>query len=664
MASILPNGRVQFIDQNGKPLVAGSVTFYEPGTTTKKDTFQDSAMTEPNTNPVVLDSRGQATIWGSGTYRQMVQDVFGVTIWDQIVSSSTSADDLAGTGGAGMIGLPDGSTLASAFLLGLNRVVDSIAALRALPHTFYQRAFVTGYYAPHDGGGGNYQYDANDTSSLDNGCTIIVAADGARWKLQYFGFITLRQAGAKMDYKNGTVTTDDSAALTRALNALSSTGGEVRVDANGVAYIGSSQTIPAGVTLRGPFDTPDSVSTMQTNPITILSLGGAIALNSGATITMSGGSSVNGILTYRSGISIPSADSTAFAGTAFTVAGPGVSIRNTLAVGFNQLVISNGYERLKLDYFFGDGQNGIEITDAKDIPRLSHVHLWPFASYSPTGSASANYRTGKGIYIHDGVDGPLMFDCFVYGYAVGFHFSNISTIRWTNCFVDGDINQTGSIGLLLSNFINGLLGTGNAIWNRDVSASVQMASGQVVDLVDMKFDGAKTACIDLVGGAVDVTECLFNNAPTCLKVENLNVEAYFDHNQYSAISGDVVSCVVAGTTNIIIGPNNFDLNNTAGGTINSANLGIPGLTAANSISLNPNFHNYFVLGAASIGAISSGWKDRVVRLRFTGSATVVSSTGSSTSIRLSGGTNYTASNGSMLSLMHDGVQWYEIARTN
>ncbi|WP_186166465.1 hypothetical protein [Burkholderia gladioli] len=663
MASILPNGKTQFIDQNGRPLVGGKVFFYEPNTETFKDTYTDASLATPNPNPVILDGKGQATIWGNGSYRQVVFDRLGNAVWDQVVTSSVDPTDLASAAGAGMIGLPDGSTLASAFLLGLNRVVDSIAALRALPHAFYQRAFVTGYYAPHDGGGGNYQYDASDTSSLDNGCTIIVAADGARWKLQYFGFITLRQAGAKMDYKNGIVTTDDSAALTRALNALSTTGGEVRVDANGVAYIGSSQTIPAGVTLRGPFDTPDSVSTMQTNPITILTLGGAIALKSTATISMSGGSSVNGVLMYRSGISIPSADSTAFAGTAFTVAGPGVSIRNTLAVGFNQLVISNGYERLKLDYFFGDGQNGIEITDAKDIPRLSHVHLWPFATYSPTGAASANYRTGNGIYIHDGVDGALLFDCFVYGYAVGFNFKNISTVRWTNCFADGVLAQTGSIGLLLSNFINGLLGTGNAIWNRDVSVSVQMASGQVVDLVDLKLDGANTAGIDLIGGAVDVTECLFNNMPTCLKVENLNVEAYFDHNQYSAISGDVVSCVTAGTTNIIIGPNNFDLNNTAGGKINSANLSIPGLTAASSLSINSNFHNYFVLGSASIGSISSGWKDRIVRLRFTGVATVVSSTGSSTSIRLSGGTNYTASNGSILSLMHDGVQWYEIGRT-
>ncbi|WP_156440637.1 hypothetical protein [Burkholderia sp. MSMB1072] len=90
MASILPNGKTQFVDQNGKPLANGTVTFYQVGTTTKKDTWQDPAMTQPNTNPVVLDSRGQATIWGDGSYRQIVNDKFGALIWDQTTSTNPS----------------------------------------------------------------------------------------------------------------------------------------------------------------------------------------------------------------------------------------------------------------------------------------------------------------------------------------------------------------------------------------------------------------------------------------------------------------------------------------------------------------------------------------------------------------------------------------------
>jgi hypothetical protein len=87
MSSQLQNGKQQFIDQNGLPLASGTVAFYSVGTNTPKPTYQDAAATIANTNPILLDSRGQAVIWGSGAYRQVVKDESGVTIWDQTVSS-------------------------------------------------------------------------------------------------------------------------------------------------------------------------------------------------------------------------------------------------------------------------------------------------------------------------------------------------------------------------------------------------------------------------------------------------------------------------------------------------------------------------------------------------------------------------------------------------
>jgi hypothetical protein len=82
-AAILPNGKCQFIDINGRPLVGGTVTFYEPGTLVLKDTWQDDDQTILNTNPIVLDSRGQAIIYGYGIYRQRVKDSLGNLIWDE-----------------------------------------------------------------------------------------------------------------------------------------------------------------------------------------------------------------------------------------------------------------------------------------------------------------------------------------------------------------------------------------------------------------------------------------------------------------------------------------------------------------------------------------------------------------------------------------------------
>ncbi|RQR87628.1 MULTISPECIES: tail fiber domain-containing protein [unclassified Burkholderia] len=109
MASILPNGKTQFIDVNGRPLVRGRVFYYEPNTETFKDTYTDSSATTPNTNPVVLDASGQATIWGIGYYRQVVYDWKGNLLWDEIVSEVEAAVDdlkssLAGGSGASLIG--------------------------------------------------------------------------------------------------------------------------------------------------------------------------------------------------------------------------------------------------------------------------------------------------------------------------------------------------------------------------------------------------------------------------------------------------------------------------------------------------------------------------------------------------------------------------------
>lgn len=52
----------KFFDNNGRPLVGGLLFTYTAGTTTKIATYKDQAGT-PNTNPIVLDYRGEANVW-------------------------------------------------------------------------------------------------------------------------------------------------------------------------------------------------------------------------------------------------------------------------------------------------------------------------------------------------------------------------------------------------------------------------------------------------------------------------------------------------------------------------------------------------------------------------------------------------------------------------
>jgi len=89
MATILPNAVNQFIDASGNPLAGGTVFMYIPNSSTPKDTYQDSAGTILNTNPIVLNASGEAIIYGSGAYRQVVYDANGDLIWDQITADTS-----------------------------------------------------------------------------------------------------------------------------------------------------------------------------------------------------------------------------------------------------------------------------------------------------------------------------------------------------------------------------------------------------------------------------------------------------------------------------------------------------------------------------------------------------------------------------------------------
>jgi hypothetical protein len=90
-ASAMPYGKQQFFDAAGVSLALGSVAFFIPGTTTPKDTWQDSGQTTLNTNPVALDASGSAIVYVSGAYRQIVKDLLGNTIWDQVITAPSYA---------------------------------------------------------------------------------------------------------------------------------------------------------------------------------------------------------------------------------------------------------------------------------------------------------------------------------------------------------------------------------------------------------------------------------------------------------------------------------------------------------------------------------------------------------------------------------------------
>lgn len=249
MPSLMPHGKQQYFDSNGNPLSGGRVYTYASGTSTPLVTYADAGGTAQNPNPVLLNARGEASIfWGPSPYKVVVKDASDVEIYtaDNLqapVGSGDLASDEAGKG-ASLVGF-DGGTLADFFKLKAGRVVDSIADLKALDKTLFTRANTFGYHdAGDEGGGAAYWCDLTDTTSADDGVSVIVAADGGRWKLVHNGTISVRQAGAK-----GDGTTDDTAAFAAVIAALPG-GGKVVVP-TGFYRITSSLTLHSGLSFVG-----------------------------------------------------------------------------------------------------------------------------------------------------------------------------------------------------------------------------------------------------------------------------------------------------------------------------------------------------------------------------------------------------------------------------
>jgi hypothetical protein len=95
--TLLGTPGLPWTDSNGDPLNGGLINAYEPGTTTRRNTYPTrsdaDAGSNANTNPVVLSSTGIAEIWLDSRYKIIVTDSGGTTI-DTIdeVGTLTGAD--------------------------------------------------------------------------------------------------------------------------------------------------------------------------------------------------------------------------------------------------------------------------------------------------------------------------------------------------------------------------------------------------------------------------------------------------------------------------------------------------------------------------------------------------------------------------------------------
>lgn len=464
--------------------------------------------------------------------------------------------------------------------------------------------------------------------------------------------------------------TDATACVQSRINTLTGAG---RVKITGKLLIGSNLTIPAGVTLDGDCTMPGTIGSNSSTPYGNLTCG-VLMVASTATVSLSAGSGIKSAVVYRSGMTFPAADASAFAGTAITAAGDDVSLDHVLVMGFNKAFYSSGFQRARIEYLYHDNVNGVEITNASDVPYISHSHAWPFATIA-TFAATSNYsvleRSGIAYNIHDIVDWAKLTDDFSYGYAVGFQVSNADETTLLSCGADdtfsaGLPHNTGSKGF-------NIIGTSNDTRLIAPQASAHDTAGIYVSTADGKSTVIASPnvwaiinnhAVFIGGGDVSVLGGVLRNSNQGVTVNNANSRVLVDGVRFKGLTGSPINPAVS-TTNITVGKTNQYDDIAAGGNPVSVVTNAPAksIASAATLLLPATSEQFAVTGITNITSLQGGYAGRTVELQFAGALTVSNGTGSTTSMALSGGNNFSATANSTLSLRHDGTQWYEIGRS-
>lgn len=158
MLTFLHSARLQSFDNTGRLLNGGKIRTYALGTTTPKVTYSDINGNSPNTNPVILDSVGSASIYLNGSYTLWLYDENDVQIGPP-VDVLGGINDFITSGGSG--------SFADNIVISVNTYND----VRNISNP-YSFIFVQGREYQADGGEGIFVLDQSSTEADDDGITL------------------------------------------------------------------------------------------------------------------------------------------------------------------------------------------------------------------------------------------------------------------------------------------------------------------------------------------------------------------------------------------------------------------------------------------------------------------------------------------------------------
>lgn len=237
----------KFFANNGRPLVGGKLFTYEAGTTTKIATYTDSGGLVLNTNPIILDFRGECRLWIDP------QQAYKFTLspandTDPPTHSIWTVDNITAAPQAF-----DNASVDTGSVNNISLTIPQISSPVAFTRVVFKAAHTnTGPTTLQINGGTahplTYQSGIDIASGTIQANGIYEAIfDGLNWQLQG---PTLNQNNVLYWGATGDGTTDDTAAIQAAVTAAAVAGGEVYAPA-GVYRITSPIQMARNVSFSG-----------------------------------------------------------------------------------------------------------------------------------------------------------------------------------------------------------------------------------------------------------------------------------------------------------------------------------------------------------------------------------------------------------------------------
>ena len=316
----------------------------------------------------------------------------------------------------------------------------TIAALR-LNTTAFPFVFVQNYATASDQGGGLFFLDAADTSSADNGGTIIVDASGNRWYRQFTGPLYLEWFGGAV----GGVA-DNTTALTNALAASNDI-----VLGVGVYYVASNITkviaTATALKIAGQKSDLSSIKFAATKGLTLslTDLTSSFHLKDFSFLANGAGAQCPLVIACAANISNPALGAVNDL-TRLTFRGSdGYAVTNYFATGTTMSGVSNVY--FIECAWIGPGGSayqtngvGVNFVGTSTSPVGNIVFLNPVILYLGTGISYGTYSQGLAVY------NPDIVGCN-YGIVTPSSATNLDQLcvmgGSTNCATAGIYTQTG-----------------------------------------------------------------------------------------------------------------------------------------------------------------------------------------------------------------------------